>query len=133
MPGKSGRDMRGNFSRWSRLLPAVGRKRRQPADGFERLAWHAAQILTARLDAIEQRLERIEHRGPDQPAAPTSTAAVEAARYTEVMRRLDNLERLSRGGRGTYVGKNRVLVKCTISEFSLGYLVEADDVLLSPR
>src|SRR5690349_3880793 len=78
-PGKSGRDMRGNFSRWSRLLPVVGRKRRQPPDGFERLARHAAQVLTARLDAIEQRLERIEHLGLDRLAAPTGTAAVEAA------------------------------------------------------
>ena len=48
------------------------------------------------------------------------------------MRRLDALERLSHGGRGTYVGGNRVLAKCVIGGVTLGYLVEADDVLLSP-
>src|SRR5213078_3797865 len=98
-----------NFSLWARLLPRPGRKRPDPLDGLGRLAQHAADILTARLDAIEQRLDRIERRGLDQGAAPGAAVAIEPGQYAEIMRRLERLERLSHGGRGTYVGGNRVL------------------------
>jgi len=121
-----------DFSLWARLLPWPRHKRTDPLDGLVRLARHAADILTARLDAIEQRLDRIEQRGLDRGAAPRAAVAIEPGQYAEIMRRLDALERLSHGGRGTYVGGNRVLAKCAIGEVSLGYLVEADDVLLSP-
>jgi hypothetical protein len=47
-------------------------------------------------------------------------------------RRLDRLERMSHGGRATYVGNNRVLTKCVIGEDVIGFLVEADDRLLGP-
>jgi FkbM family methyltransferase len=118
-----------NFPRWSRLL---GGKRKNPVDGFERLARHAADILTARLDAIEQRLDRIERRTLDRSADPIAGVALEPGQYAQIMRRFDALERLGHGGRGTYVGDNRVLAKCMIGDVALGYLVEADDVLLSP-
>ena len=121
-----------NFSLWTRLLPRPGRQRPDPLGGLVRLARHAADILTARLDAIEQRLDRIERHSLDRGAPPGAEVAIEPRQYATIMRRLDLLERLSHGGRGTYVGGNRVLAKCTIGEVSLGYLVEADDVLLSP-
>jgi FkbM family methyltransferase len=47
-------------------------------------------------------------------------------------RRLHRLERLSHGGRATYVGNNRVLTKCVLGNNVLGLLVEADDRLLAP-
>lgn len=120
-----------NLSRLLRL-PRLGRKRQDPADGLERLARHAADILTARLDAIEQRLDRIERRSLDRFAGSGGAVALEPGQYAEIMRRFDALERLSHGGRGTYVGGNRVLAKCVIGGVTLGYLVEADDLLLSP-
>jgi FkbM family methyltransferase len=126
--------MRREVFRWSRFLRFPARQHRQknsPADRLEHLARHAAGILTARLDAIEQRLDRIERRTPDRAAEPGGLA-VEAGQYVQITRRLDVLERLSHGGRGTYVGNNRVLAKCVIGDFVLGYLVEADDLLLSP-
>jgi FkbM family methyltransferase len=52
--------------------------------------------------------------------------------FGELDRRLDRLERMSHGGRATYVGNNRVLSKCVIGEDVLGFLVEADDRLLGP-
>ena len=126
--------MRRDFPRFSRLLrlPGLGGKRRDPGDGLERLARHAADILTARLDAIEQRLERIERGSLDRPAGSGAGVALEPGQYAAIMRRFDRLERLSHGGRGTYVGGNRVLAKCVIGEVTLGFLVEADDLLLSP-
>src|SRR4051794_25634974 len=124
--------MRRNFFRWARLLPALDRKRQDPVDGLERLARHAADILTARLDAIEQRLDRIEQRGLDRAAAPGVGVAIEPGQYAAIMRRLDMLERLSHGGRGTYFGNNPGLAKCMIGGIAPGSLVEADDVLLSP-
>jgi FkbM family methyltransferase len=49
-----------------------------------------------------------------------------------INRRLDRLERLSHGGRATYVGNNRVLTRCVVGGGVIGFLVEADDRLLSP-
>jgi FkbM family methyltransferase len=39
---------------------------------------------------------------------------------------------MSHGGRATYVGKNRILTKCVIADAIIGFLVEADDRLLTP-
>lgn len=61
------------------------------------------------------------------------------AGHNAIINRLDRmelqlarLERMSHGGRATYVGNNRVLTKCVIADAIIGFLVEADDVLLSP-
>ncbi len=60
-----------------------------------------------RLDRVEQRLERI-------------SAA------------LSRLEQLAHGGQAVYVGPGRILVKATLGDVNLGYLVEADDLLFGP-
>ncbi len=53
-------------------------------------------------------------------------------RLDRMQLQLDRLEQISHGGRATYVGNNRVLTKCVIGGAIIGFLVEADDVLLSP-
>jgi FkbM family methyltransferase len=53
-------------------------------------------------------------------------------RLDRMQLQLDRLERMSHGGRATYVGNDRILTKCVIAEAVIGFLVEADDVLLSP-
>src|SRR5215469_16317416 len=76
--------------------------------GFRNVASKALQRLTRSGDhAVIERLDRIQLQ-------------------------LDRLERMSHGGRATYVGNNRVLTKCVIADAVIGFLVEADDVLLSP-
>lgn len=47
-------------------------------------------------------------------------------------RKIDKLEAFSHGARATYVGDNRVLVKAVVHGQVIGYLVEADDKLISP-
>lgn len=49
-----------------------------------------------------------------------------------VVRRLNLLERYSHGGRATYMGHNRVLVRAVVGGRDIGYFVEADDRLLAP-
>ncbi len=122
--------MRGELFRWFRLPRLPARQKKSPVDRLEHLARHAAGILTARLDEIERRLDRIEGRTSAR-ATELGGVALEADEYSQIIRRLEVLERLSQG-RGTYVGDNRVLAKCVICGFVLGYLVEADDLLLSP-
>jgi FkbM family methyltransferase len=46
--------------------------------------------------------------------------------------KIDRLEYFSHGARGTYVGNNRVLVKAVLGGHVIAYLVEADDLLISP-
>lgn len=55
-----------------------------------------------------------------------------AAQLDRIERRLDVMEHFSHGARATFVGGNRVLVKCVVAERQIAYLVEADDRLLSP-
>ena len=47
-------------------------------------------------------------------------------------RRLDRLEQLAHGGRATYIGNNRVLNKVVMRGHDFAYIVEADDLLISP-
>ena len=62
---------------------------------------------------------------------PKDLQRVELA-LTEINARLDRLERLSHGGRATYVGDNRVLAKVAIGDLVLGFLVHANDRLIAP-
>lgn len=55
------------------------------------------------------------------------------ARLDEINLRLDQLERLAHGGRGVYVGNNRILVKTAFGGLNLVFVAEADDRLLVPR
>ena len=49
-----------------------------------------------------------------------------------IERKIELLEYFSHGARATYVGNNRVLVKCVVAQANIAYFVEADDRLLSP-
>ncbi len=46
--------------------------------------------------------------------------------------RLNNIENLLHGGRATYLGNNRVLAKVITGSHNFAYIVEADDLLISP-
>jgi len=46
--------------------------------------------------------------------------------------RLNNIENLLHGGRATYLGNNRVLVKVVTGGRNFAYIVEANDLLISP-
>jgi FkbM family methyltransferase len=48
-------------------------------------------------------------------------------------RRLARLEWLSHGGKAVHLGNGRVLTKVSIGSWNLGYLVEAEDLLLTPH
>ena len=50
----------------------------------------------------------------------------------ELARKVHELEAFSHGSRATYMGNNRVLVKAVMAGQNFGYMVEADDRLLSP-
>ena len=50
-----------------------------------------------------------------------------------IVRRLEQLERLSRGGNATYVGNNRLLTRLMVDDIMLALLVEADDLLIVPH
>ncbi|MBY0306154.1 MAG: FkbM family methyltransferase [Sphingomonas sp.] len=50
----------------------------------------------------------------------------------DIESRLSRLETLSHGGRATYVGNNRVLNKVVTAGMNFAYLVEANDLLISP-
>jgi len=52
------------------------------------------------------------------------------ASHAEIIARLDRLERLSHGGKATYVGHNRVLSKINVGDNVFGFYVQADDKLL---
>lgn len=54
------------------------------------------------------------------------------SRLIQIDHKLDYLERLTHGGRATYVGNNRILVKAVVGRANIAYFVEADDLLLSP-
>jgi FkbM family methyltransferase len=54
-------------------------------------------------------------------------------RADEMNVRLVQLEKLAHGGKGVYVGNNRILTKIAIGGANLAFLVEADDRLVVPR
>lgn len=55
------------------------------------------------------------------------------ARLDQIDARLDRLEELGHGGRGVYIGNNRILVKTTIGGTNLVFVAAADDRLIVPR
>ena len=80
--------------------------------------------ILQRLDRIQLQLNRLEQElSADTPLRQ---------RLDRIQFQLDVLERMSHGGRATYVGNDRILTKCVIGEAVIGFLVEADDMLLSP-
>jgi FkbM family methyltransferase len=67
--------------------------------------------LHIRLDAMQTDLER---------------------RLHTVEHKINQVEQLTHGGRSTYVGANRVLMKIVVAGRNIAYFVEADDRLISP-
>jgi FkbM family methyltransferase len=54
------------------------------------------------------------------------------ARLNAIEGKIDLLEYFGHGGRATYVGGNRVLLKVVVANNNIAFLVEANDRLLSP-
>ena len=84
------------------------------AGGSEDLAHRVGALerdVLARLDSIEQNLD---------------------ARLRQIEIGTAALEELTHGARATYVGDNRVLVKIVLRGANIAYLVQANDLLLSP-
>jgi FkbM family methyltransferase len=54
------------------------------------------------------------------------------AQLQELGARIEAVERLSRGGKGVYVGNGRVLLQARIREATFAFLLHADDRLLLP-
>jgi hypothetical protein len=53
------------------------------------------------------------------------------ARLRKIEAKIDRLETFSHGARATYVGDNRVLMKCVVENHQIAFLVEADDRLIT--
>jgi FkbM family methyltransferase len=53
-------------------------------------------------------------------------------RLARMETKIERLEYAAHGGRSTYIGNNRVLVKAVIDHKNIAYCVEADDLLISP-
>jgi FkbM family methyltransferase len=66
-----------------------------------------------------------------EPAAPLDPAGPAGANLFD--QRLLRLEALSHGGRAVYLGNGRILTKVSLGAWNLGYLLEADDLLLAPH
>jgi FkbM family methyltransferase len=98
---------------WGRLKQRIGRVIREAAGG-EAVSRRVGEIdvpLAERLAGIEARID---------------------GKLDALARGLANLETVSHGSRATYLGANRVLVKVVLQGAVIAYLVEADDLLLSP-
>lgn len=80
--------------------------------------------IVQRLDRLQSQLERLE-----QGFSANSSVTQHLDR---IQLQLSRLERMSHGGRATYIGNNRILTKCVIADAVIGFLVDADDILLSP-
>ncbi|MFN4092788.1 MAG: FkbM family methyltransferase [Brevundimonas sp.] len=96
----------------------------------DRLRHLIDQALDARLGPMNQTLDRLEHEA-HEPLRHKVNAALDD-RLTAVHQKLDALEANSHGGRATYLGDNRVLVKVVVDGSNLAFIVEADDKLFSP-
>jgi FkbM family methyltransferase len=53
--------------------------------------------------------------------------------WSAMVRRLERIERLTRGGNATYAGNNRLLTRLVVDDIMLTLLVEADDLLIVPQ
>jgi FkbM family methyltransferase len=55
------------------------------------------------------------------------------SKLSEISERLSRLETLSRGGRSTYLGGGRLLVRCDLDAVRTMYIVDAEDRLIMPN
>jgi len=90
---------------------------------------HCASGVTANIVALEIAINAVDDALVDGLLNPSSNAGV---LNSPVMSMLDRIERLSHGGRATYVGNNRLLTKLVVKNSVLGFLVQADDRLIVP-
>jgi FkbM family methyltransferase len=81
--------------------------------------------------SIDQPLDQTQSR-LNKLASGFATEYSIIQRLEQIQLQLSLLERMSHGGRATYIGGNRILTKCVIAEAVIGFFVEANDILLSP-
>jgi FkbM family methyltransferase len=96
-------------------------------------------LMQSQLEKLEQGLSMHSHTIARLAQTDLPINASAAGAWTAMIERLDQmqlqlgrLERMGHGGRATYIGNNRVLTKCVIADAVLGFLLEADDILLGP-
>ena len=95
---------------------------------------HKIDMSTASISsALVEGTLALEHK-IDMSTASISSALVEGtlARFDALEHKINILEYFSHGGRATYVGNNRVLVKAVVANNNIAFFVEANDRLLSP-
>lgn len=80
---------------------------------------------------IIQRLDQVQLQLDEVISRLTANSLI-MHRLEKIELQLARLERMSHGGRATYIGNDRVLTKCVIADAVIGFLVDADDMLLSP-
>src|SRR5271170_5187187 len=80
--------------------------------------------ILGRLDRMQEQLDKLQQGLLANPLI--------IQRLERMQLQLNVLERMSHGGRAAYLGNDRILTKCVIAEAVIGYLIEADDILLSP-
>jgi len=80
---------------------------------------------------IDQRLDQMQSQF-DKLVSGFSTENSVTERLEQIQLQLSRLERMSHGGRATYIGSDRILTKLVIAEAVIGFFVESDDILLSP-
>ncbi len=69
--------------------------------------------------------------GPHATPMPTLADLIEALGNIDA--RLSRLERLAHGGKSVYVGRGRIMTKISLRHWNIAYLLEADDLLLTPQ
>lgn len=69
---------------------------------------------------------------PRTDAALVNRLELMEQRLAGMQAALERIERLEHGGRATYVGNGRVLTKAAFPDWTLSFLVEADDRLIAP-
>ena len=80
--------------------------------------------ILGRLDRMQEQLDKLQQGLLANPLI--------IQRLERMQLQLNVLERMSHGGRAAYLGNDRILTKCVIAEAVIGYLIEADGILLSP-
>lgn len=89
-----------------------------------------AGLMDEQLAPLHQKLAQLE-ADSHEPLSHKINAALDD-RLAALHHKLDNLETQSHGGRATYIGNNRVLVKVVVDGRNLAFIIEADDKLFTP-
>ena len=84
---------------------------------------------------VKQRVKRLRSSIAEQARILLGRAGALVELNVRILRieqKLQSIEYFSHGGRATYVGNNRLLVKVVVANHNIAYYVEADDRLLTP-